>query len=78
MYNKTLNLYFIHPCEQFPTCFSEYKRDFSLMLTLYCINVCYCFYILRCHFSKVILTTGEVITATLKVISATTKVILIN
>ena len=48
------------------------------MLTLYRINVCYYFYILWCHFSKVILTTGEVITATLKVISATTKVILTN
>ena len=34
------------------------------------------FYILWCHFSKVILTTGKVITATLKAISATTKVIL--
>ena len=48
------------------------------MLTLYDINACYYFYIFWCHFSKVILTTGDVITATLKVISATTKVILIK
>ena len=46
------------------------------MLTLYGINVCYYFYILWGHFSKVILTTEEVITAIFKVISATTKVIL--
>ena len=46
------------------------------MLTLYGINVCYYFYILWSHFSKVILTTEEVITAIFKVISATTKVIL--
>ena len=36
------------------------------MLTLYDINVCYYFYIISNHFSKVILTTEEVITATLK------------
>ena len=48
------------------------------MVTLYGINVCFYFYILRSHFSKVILTTEEVITAILKVISATTKVILAN
>ena len=46
------------------------------MLTLYGINVCYYFYILWSHFSKVILTTEEVITAIFKVISTTTKVIL--
>ena len=46
------------------------------MLTLYGINICYCFHILWSHISKVILTTEEVITTTLKVISATTKVIL--
>ena len=46
------------------------------MLTLYGMNVCYYFYILWSHFSKVILTTEEVITAIFKVISATTKVIL--
>ena len=46
------------------------------MLTLYGINVCYYFYILWSHFSKVILTTEEVITAILNVFSATTKVIL--
>ena len=46
------------------------------MLTLYGINVCYYFYILWSHFSKVILTTEEVITATLKVTSTTTKAIL--
>ena len=39
------------------------------MLILYGIHVCYYFYILWCHFSKVI-------TATLKIISATTTVIL--
>ena len=39
------------------------------MLILYGINVCYYFYILWYHFSKVI-------TATLKIISATTTVIL--
>ena len=39
------------------------------MLILYGIHVCYYFYILWCHFLKVI-------TATLKVISATAKVIL--
>ena len=48
------------------------------MLTLYGINVCYYFYILWGHFSKVILTTEEVITAIFKVISATTKVILVT
>ena len=46
------------------------------MLTLYGINVCYYFYILWSHFSKVFLTTEEVITAIFKVISATTKIIL--
>ena len=46
------------------------------MLTLYGINICYHFYILWSHFSKVILTTEEVITAIFKVISATTNVIL--
>ena len=55
---------------------SEYQQAFSLMLTLYDINVCYYFYILWSHFAKVILTTEEVITAIFKVISATTKVIL--
>ena len=55
---------------------SQYQQDFSLMLTLYGINVCYYFYILWSHFSKVILTTEEVITANFKVISATSKVIL--
>ena len=45
------------------------------MLTLFGIKICFYFYILWCHFSKVILTT-EMITATLKVITATTKVIL--
>ena len=74
MYNKALSLYFIPPYEQFPTfVFSEYNHDFLLILFLYDINVCYYFYSLWCHFSKVILTTGEVITATVKVISATTK-----
>ena len=38
------------------------------MLTLYGIHFSYYFYILWSHFSKVILTTEEVITATLKVI----------
>ena len=46
------------------------------MLTLNGINICYCFYILWSHISKLILTTEKVITVTLKVISATTKVIL--
>ena len=36
------------------------------MLTLYSINLRYHFYIFSSHFSKVILTTEEVITATLK------------
>ena len=36
------------------------------MLALYGINVCYYFYILLGHFSKVILMTEEVITAILK------------
>ena len=36
------------------------------MVTLYGINLCYYFYILASHFSKVILITEEVITATLK------------
>ena len=62
-------MYFIPPYEQF---ISEYKQDVSLMLILYGINVCYYFYILWCHISKV--TTGEVTATTLKVISATTKV----
>ena len=56
---------------------SQHQQDFSLMLTLYGINVCYYFYILWSHFSKVILTTEEVITAIFKVISVTTKVILV-
>ena len=43
---------------------SEYQQDFSLMLSFYGIDVCDHFYILRHHFSKVILTTDEVITAT--------------
>ena len=74
------------------TIFSEYKQDFSLMLIVYDINVCYHFYILWCHFSKmitatlkvisgptkVILATEEVIKTTLKVISATTNVILVT
>ena len=60
----------------FQRCFSEYKHDLSLMLILHGINVCYYFYILWCHFSRMILTIGEMITATLKVILATTKVIL--
>ena len=79
-------MYFIPLYERFPTFFSQYKQDFSFMLIVYDINVCYYFYILWCHFSKVItatiisattkviLTTEEVITTTLKVISATTKV----
>ena len=46
------------------------------MLMLHGINVCYYLNILWCHFSKVILTTDEVITATLKVISATKKMII--
>ena len=46
------------------------------MLTLYGINVCYYFYILWSHFSKVILTTEEVITATTKVILVTEEVII--
>ena len=75
MYTKAPSLHFIPPFEQCPNFFSENQQDFSLMLTLYGINVCYYFYILWSHFSKVILTTEEVITATLKVISATTKVI---
>ena len=66
MYNKALSLYFIPPFEQFPMFFSEYKQDFSLMVTLYGIYLCYYLYILSSHFSKVILTTEELITATLK------------
>ena len=50
MYNKVLSLYFIPPFEQFPTFFSEYKQDFSLMLTLYGINLCYYFYIFSSNF----------------------------
>ena len=46
------------------------------MLTLYDINMCYCFCILWCHNLKLILTTKKVITVTLSVISATTKVTL--
>ena len=77
MYSKAPSLYFTPPFKQFPTVFfSGYQQDFSLILTLHGINVCYYFYILWNHFSKVILTTGEVITSTFKVISATTKVIL--
>ena len=79
MYNKALSFYCIPPFELFSTfCFSEYQKDFLLMLTLYGINVCYYFHILSSHFSKDILTIEEVITATFKVISATTKVILAN
>ena len=48
------------------------------MLTLYGVNVCYYFSILWIHFSKVILTTEEVITAIFKVTPATTKVILVT
>ena len=36
------------------------------MLPLYSIHVCFYFYILLIHFSKVILTTAEVITATIE------------
>ena len=58
---------------------SEFQQDFSLMLTLYDINVFfYYFYILWSHFLKVILTTEEVNTAILKVILANTKVILVT
>ena len=46
------------------------------MLTLYRINVCYHFYIFCSHFSKVILTTEEVITAIFKGILETEKVII--
>ena len=46
------------------------------MLTLYGISVCYYFYILWSLFSKLILTTDELITATSEDISVTTKVIL--
>ena len=46
------------------------------MLTLYGINVCYYFYILWGHFSKVILTTEEVITAIFKVILVIEEVII--
>ena len=61
-YNKALNLYFIPPFEQCTACFfSENKQDFSLMLTLYGINDY--FYILWSRFSKMVLTTEEVITA---------------
>ena len=56
-------LYCIPPFEQFTTFFSENQQDFSLMLTLYGINVCYYFYILWGHFSKMIMTTEELITA---------------
>ena len=45
------------------------------MLTVYGINVYYCFHIFWSDFLKLILTTEEVITATLKVIS-NTKVIM--
>ena len=62
MYSKAVSLYFIH--EQFLTFFSECQQDFRLMKNFYGINVCYYFYILWCHFSEVILTTGDVITAT--------------
>ena len=50
----------------FQRSFSECKQDFSLMVTLYDINLCYYFYILSKYFSKVILTTEKVVTATLK------------
>ena len=76
MFNKlALSLYFIQPFKQFPTFFSECQQDFSLMLTLYGINVCYYFYILWSHFSKVILTTEEMIKTSYQVISATTQFI---
>ena len=39
MYSKALSLYFIPPNEQFPTFFSEYKQDFSLMLILHGIVI---------------------------------------
>ena len=54
------------------------------MLTLYGINVCYYFYILWSHFSKVILTTDHSHSqshykrATLKVITVTTQVFLVT
>ena len=63
MYNEVLSLYFIPPFEPFTTLSNEYQHDFLLMLTLYGINVCYDFYILWNLFSKMILTTEEVITA---------------
>ena len=66
MCNKAPSLYFISPFEQFKTFFIEYQQDFiSLMLTLYDINVCYYDYIFCSYFSKLIVTTEEVITATL-------------
>ena len=66
--------------------FGEYQQDFiSLMWTFYGINVCYYVYICWSHFSKLILTTKEVIKklsettnvilATNKLVSATKKVI---
>ena len=70
-----LTLHFIPPFEQFPA-FSERPARLIAHITLYGINVSYYFYILWSHFSKVILTTEEVITSIFKVISATTKVIL--
>ena len=48
--------------------FCEYQQNFiSLMLTFYGINVCYYVYISWSHFSKLILTTEEVITAIKKI-----------
>ena len=46
------------------------------MLTLYSINVCYYFYILSGHFSKVILDHQRSDHSHFKIIPATTKVIL--
>ena len=62
MYNKVPSLYFIPLFESFTTFSNEYQQDFLLMLPLYGINVCYDFYILWNHFSKMIFTTEEVIT----------------
>ena len=61
MYNKSLSLYFVPPYEQFPTFSCEYKQHFTLMLILHGMDVCYYFYILWGHFSKVILATDEVL-----------------
>ena len=72
MYNKALSLYFIPTFEQFPIP-ARYLVHVNI---IYDINVCYYFYSLWSHFSKVILAIKEVITSTFKVIPATTKVIL--